>query len=165
MIDVSIWGVLALANAENIIQARTITAPSKHTPTYDFINALPICDVPSPANDESGTGASAVYIYNLKNRPYTLIIIINDSTVINRLPSIVTSHNGMLAQKPASSTAVSIAAGSVTAAPPIPPRLPAIFSTTPPHILYITVIRSSAYVIATFAARKRIKCFNAYSGR
>ena len=62
VIDVSILGVLVLANAENIIHASTITAPSKHTPTYDFINAFPIKDVVSPANDDNGIGAKAVYI-------------------------------------------------------------------------------------------------------
>lgn len=77
----------------------------------------------------------------------------------------VTNHSGILAQKPASSTAASIAEGNVTAAPPIPPRLSAILSTTPPHIVYIVVIISIEYVIATFAATNRMKCLNAYSGR
>ena len=35
----------------------------------------------------------------------------------------------------------------------------------PPQMVYIAVIKSIAYVIATFAAQKRIKCFKAYSGR
>jgi len=50
----------------------------------------------------------------------------NDIMVIKRLPKIVTSHRGILAQKPASSTAVSIAAGSDTDALPTPPKEPAI---------------------------------------
>ena len=58
----------------------------------------------------------------------------NDIIVIKRLPRIVTSHNGIDAQKPASSTADSITDGNVTEAAPIPPRLLAICVTTPPHI-------------------------------
>ena len=83
---------------------------------------------------------------------------------MNKLPSIVTSHKGILAQKPASSTAVSIAAGSDTDAPPTPPNDPAISATTPPQIVYKDTIKSIAEVMATFVATKRIKCLSAYSG-
>ena len=51
--------------------------------------------------------------------PYTVIIIMNESTVINRLSKTVTSHKGILAQKPVFSTACSIAAENMTDAPQI----------------------------------------------
>ena len=57
-------------------------------------------------------GAIAVYIYSLKNLPYTLIIIMNDITVINSPPISVTAHNGMLSQKPQFSIAVTILSGN-----------------------------------------------------
>ena len=57
---VSMVGVLCDANAENIMQDSTITAPSIQTPIYDFINDFPINDVVSPAQAASGTGAFAV---------------------------------------------------------------------------------------------------------
>ena len=60
VILVSSVGVLLDANAENMIQDSTMTAPSIHTPTYDFKNDFPINAVVSPANDASGTGAIAV---------------------------------------------------------------------------------------------------------
>ena len=55
------------ANTENIIQDITITAPSRHTTAYDFMKLMPILCVGSPAIDDRGIGAMAVYIYNLKN--------------------------------------------------------------------------------------------------
>ena len=58
-----------LANKENIIQASTITAPSKQTPVNDLRNVLPIPCVGSPANVAKGIGEIAVYKYNLKNLP------------------------------------------------------------------------------------------------
>ena len=57
---VSRVGVLLDENAEKIMQDITMTAPSIHTPTYDFKNDFPINAVVSPANDERGTGAIAV---------------------------------------------------------------------------------------------------------
>ena len=56
---------------------------------------------------------SAVYIYNLKNLPYTVIIRMNDSTVINNHPISVTAHNGILSKNPQSSMVVTISAGKV----------------------------------------------------
>ena len=47
------------ANNEYMIQPRTMTAPSRQTAAKDLIKALPICEVYSPANAESGTGAMA----------------------------------------------------------------------------------------------------------
>ena len=54
----------------------------------------------------------AVYIYSLKKRPYTVIIMMKDSTQINRPPIRVTAHSGMDSKNPASSTAVTISVGS-----------------------------------------------------
>ena len=82
--------------AEYIRQARTITAPSRQTPIYDFIKALPIEAVLSPAKDESGRGDMAVYRYSLKNLPYTVSMRIKDMTVIKRLPIRETIHKGIL---------------------------------------------------------------------
>ena len=45
-------------------------------------------------------GAIAAYIYNLNIRLYTVRIMMNDKTVINRPPSRVTAHRGMESQKP-----------------------------------------------------------------
>ena len=67
--------------------------------------------VGSPAKADSGTGAMAVYRYSLKNRPYTVIIITKESTVISSPPISVTAHNGMDSKKPQSSTAVMISVG------------------------------------------------------
>lgn len=50
-------------------------------------------------------------LYSLKKRPYTVRIMMKESTRINRLPRMVTSHNGMLARKPTSSMAVWISPG------------------------------------------------------
>lgn len=63
---------------------------------------------------------------------------------MNKLPKMVTSHNGIDAQKPASSTADSIADGKETEALPTPPKLPAISVTTPPQMVYNVVIKSIA---------------------
>ena len=48
----------------------------------------------------------------MKNLPYTDIIIMNDSTVMNRPPMSVTAHKGILSKKPQSSTAVTISCGN-----------------------------------------------------
>ncbi|OQB54473.1 MAG: hypothetical protein BWX99_02035 [Deltaproteobacteria bacterium ADurb.Bin151] len=65
----------------------------------------------SPAKEARGTGAIAVYKYNLKNRPYTDIIIMKDNTVMNRPPMSVTAHNGMLSQKLQFSMACTMVSG------------------------------------------------------
>ena len=57
------------AYSENMMQASMITAPSRRTPQYDFINDLPTFCVGSPAKVENGIGARAVNIYILKNLP------------------------------------------------------------------------------------------------
>ena len=57
------------ANKENIIQAKTIIAPSNQTALNDFKKLFPTCCVGSPANVDKGIGAIAVYKYNLKNLP------------------------------------------------------------------------------------------------
>ncbi len=53
------------------------------------------------------------------------------STVINRLPSSVTSQRGMLAKKPTSPMGVRYLLGSATDAPVKPPILPAAVATMP----------------------------------
>ena len=58
-------------------------------------------------------GASAVYIYSLKKRPYTVIMRMKDITVINSPPMSVTAHSGIDSKKPQSSMVVIISAGSV----------------------------------------------------
>ena len=59
----------------------------------------------SPAAAASGIGEMAVYIYNLKNLPYTVKIITNDSIVINIDPNSVTAHKGIDSRKPVLLTA------------------------------------------------------------
>ena len=54
-----------------------------------------------------------MYIYSLKNRPYTVIIIMKERTVINSPPISVTAHNGMLSKNPHSSIVVIISEGRV----------------------------------------------------
>lgn len=49
----------------------------------------------------------------MKNLPYTDIIIMNDSTVMNSPPMSVTAHSGIDSKKPQSSMVVIISAGSV----------------------------------------------------
>ena len=58
-------------------------------------------------------GASAVYIYSLKNLPYTVIIRIKDITVINRPPISVTAHNGIDSKNPQLSMVSTISCGKV----------------------------------------------------
>ena len=101
------------ANTENMIQDITITAPSRQTAAYDFMKLIPILCVGSPAKDDRGIGAIAVYIYSLKNLPYTVSIITKDSIHINREPIKVTAHSGIDSKKEQASTAVTISAGRV----------------------------------------------------
>lgn len=86
------------AKAEKIIHARTMIAPSKHTPAWLLINVKAVFCVLSAA--ASGTGDIAVYMYSLKNLPYTVKIITKDNIVINIEPSKVTAHNGIDSRKP-----------------------------------------------------------------
>ncbi len=76
--------------------------------------------VGSPAKVDMGMGAIAVYIYNLNRRLYTVRIMMNDSTVMNRPPSRVTAHRGMLSQKPTLLILSMISCGSVV--PLLPDR-------------------------------------------
>ena len=66
----------------------------------DFKKVLPTFEVGSPAKVESGIGDIAIYIYILKNLPYTVNIIMNDKTVINNPPINVTAHKGIDSKKP-----------------------------------------------------------------
>ena len=64
------------------------------------------------------------------------------STVINRLPSSVTSQRGILAKKPTSPMASAISCGNATDAPVKPPMLPAAVATMPLHTSNIFTSRS-----------------------
>ena len=66
----------------------------------------------------------------------------NASTVINRLPSSVTSQSGMLAKKPTSPMASAISCGNATDAPVKPPTLPAAVATMPLHTSNTSTSRS-----------------------
>ena len=77
------------------------------------MNDLPTFWLGSPAKVERGTGARAVYIYSLKNLPYTVIIRIKDIMVINRPPISVTAHKGILSKKPQLSMVSTISCGKV----------------------------------------------------
>ena len=61
--------------------------------------------VDSPAVAASGIGEIAVYIYILKNRPYTVKIMMNESIVMNMDPRRVTAHRGIDSRKPVLFTA------------------------------------------------------------
>lgn len=65
----------------------------------------------SPAAAASGIGDIAVYMYSLKNLPYTVRIITKDKIVINIDPSKVTAHNGIDSRKPVLLTASTISCG------------------------------------------------------
>ena len=88
-----------------------------------------------------------------------------DSTVMNRLPKNVTIQSGTDCKKPTSSMASMISCGIVTPAELIPPMLPMIDCTIPPHIENMAVMISIALPTATLAKTKRIKCRRANSGR
>lgn len=118
---------------------------------------MPTDCVLSPAKLASGKGASAVYIYRRKNRPYTVRIITNDSTVMNRLPRIVTSHKGMLARKPTFSMAACTSPGSATIACEMPPIPAAISLTTPLQMEKMLSMMSMPYPTKVLAATKRIR--------
>ena len=66
-----------------------------------------------PAKVESGIGAIAVYMKILKNLPYTVRIMMKESTVINRLPISVIAQSGILSKNPQSSMALIISFGKV----------------------------------------------------
>ena len=88
-----------------------------------------------------------------------------DKTVMNRLPSSVTSQRGMLSKKPTLSMVSTISWGMVTLAEAIPPTLDMTDWAMPPQMEKMVVITSIAEPTATFAATKRIRCRRANSGR
>ena len=125
---------------------------------------FPICSVGCPAKAASGTGAIAVYIYILKNLAYTLMIMMNDSTVMKRLPISVTAHSGILSKKPQSSIADTISLGSVILSKlPIPDAFMMVL-TIPCTISKSAIISSSPYVTTPFAIANLMKSFRACSG-
>ena len=78
-------------------------------------------------------GASAAKIYNLNIRPYTVKIMTNDSTVINRLPSNVTIHSGIESQKPTEFILSMTSCGSDVPPEPVNPDCPMMVETIPLH--------------------------------
>ena len=68
--------------------------------------------------------------------------MINDSTVMNKLPSSDTSQSGILAKKPVLSMAVMISFGSAAVVPAMPPTLLAAVATMPLQTLKMFVIKS-----------------------
>ena len=153
-----------IANSENIMHDNTIIAPSKQTAEQLFKKLLPTFCVGSPANVESGIGAIAVYKYNLKNLPYTFIIIINDKTVITKPPINVTAHNGIDAKNPQSSIASIIDVGNTVSVEPDILDIVIILDTIPCVIVKIDVIKSNPYVTNILAIANLINSFNACSG-
>lgn len=91
-------------------------------------------------------------------------MIINDSTVIIRLPIIVTAQSGMLSKNPHSSITLIIVSGSNIFSALVIPDVFIIMFTTPCKISNIAVISSSPYVTMPFAIAKRINSFSTYSG-
>ena len=121
--------------------------------------------VGSPAKVAMGMGAMAVYIYSLNILPYTVKIIINDKTVINRLPSSVTIQRGIESNNPTLSIFSTISAGSsITSESPPNPEFCMIVDTIPCMTEKSAIINSSPYPTAPFASANRINNFTACSG-
>ena len=70
-------------------------------------------------------------MYSFRNLLYTVRIITRDSTQMNREPSRVTAHRGMLSRKPTSSIIATISSGSSAAADPAMPEEDRMVSTIP----------------------------------
>ena len=81
-------------------------------------------------------------MYSRKNRPYTLMIITNDSTVMNNDPRIVTAHSGMLSQNPTSVIFCFTRSGSAAVEVDRLPNLLVAACITPWQILKIASIMS-----------------------
>ena len=109
-------------------------------------------------------GARAVYIYSLKNLPYTVIIIIKDNTVIKRPPISVTAHNGILSKNPQSSIVVIISEGNVVWFGFPKPAVFIMVEIVPWTILNKASISSSPCVITPIVIANRIKSFKVCSG-
>lgn len=84
---------------------------------------------------ESGIGASAVYIYNLKNLPYTVIMSRNDITVMNKPPMSVTAQSGIDSKKPQLSIVSIISCGRVVCCAEVKPAAVIIVPIVPCTIL------------------------------
>ena len=100
----------------------------------------------------------------MKNLPYTVIIIMNDSTVMNRPPISVTAHKGIDSKNPQLSMAVTISAGKTVCAAEPKPAAVIMVLISPCTILNKAIINSKPYVTAAFAKAKRMKSFRACSG-
>ena len=110
-------------------------------------------------------GAIAVYIYSLKNRPYTVKIIMKESTHTNRPPIKVTAHNGIDSKNPQSSIAVIMSAGRTVGDGVPKPAADMILEMIPCTMDSSAIINSKPWVISPFARAKRTKTFSAASGR
>ena len=86
-----------------------------------------------------------------ENLPYTVIIRINDSTVINNPPISVTAHKGILSKNPQSSMVVTISAGKVVCSGVPNPAAFIMVEIVPCTILNSASISSIPYVITPFA--------------
>ena len=119
----------------------------------------------SPANVDMGMGAIAVYIYNLNRRLYTVRIMMNASTVMNRPPSRVTAHRGMLSQKPTLLILSMISCGSRRSAASRQAGLGNDGGNHPLNDFENGQHEVEAYPTAAFASTKRMNILNAASGR
>ena len=118
-----------------------------------------------PAKEDSGTGAMAVYIYILKNLPYTVNMIMKDSTVTKSDPMIVTAQRGMLSKNPQSSMASTISWGRVVLEAAVMPDVLIILLTIPWITLKTPIIRLRPYVTTPLAIANLMNSFSACSGR
>ncbi len=91
-------------------------------------------------------------------------IIIKDNTQMNRDPSRVMAHRGMLSQKPTSSMMVTISAGRVVSVSADSPEAVMMVEIIPWATLNSAVISSIPWVTAVCASTKRIKHLNTISG-
>lgn len=90
--------------------------------------------------------------------------MMNDNTVMKRLPISVTAHSGILSKKPQSSIADTISLGSVILSKlPMPDAFMMVL-TIPCTISKSAIISSSPYVTTPFAIANLMKSFRACSG-
>ncbi|MNI60346.1 hypothetical protein D3C73_1155570 [compost metagenome] len=90
--------------------------------------------------------------------------MMKDSTVINKLPSSVTIHKGILCQKPTSSIAWAIAFGRAAAVAEPKPERAIMVEMMPCTIVNSVIISSRPYVTTAFASTKRMNSLTATSG-
>ena len=152
------------AKTENITQDNTITNPSRQIAVKDLRNAFPTLLVGSPAKLAKGSGEMASVMYSLKNREYTVKIMMSDSTQTTRLPNKVTSHRGLESKNPTSLILVMISAGNVVALAAVNPEALMAEPMVPCTMLKIAIRNSKPKSIRALANTKRINNLNACSG-